>query len=431
MSMKLGERLALAMALSFLLSACGGGGGGGDATPAAAQPGDKLSAAASLGRSLFFDTNLSVSGRQSCATCHVPSRAHAADDGLPVAFGGPNGDLPGLRNAPSLNYGQYTPPFHFETDGTPVGGFFRDGRVNTLAEQAKGPFVNRFEMANRDAAEVVERLKTRPYLADFTALYGADVLNQPEAALSAMARAIAAYETEDASFHRFNSKFDAVVNGQATLTARELNGQRLFNDTTKGNCAACHVSRGSNGIPALFTDFTYDNIGVPRNHALAANDDFTVLDYVPANGAGLGAPDHRYYDLGLCGPLRADIANKTSLCGAFKVPTLRNIALTGPYFHNGVFATLREALTFYVSRDSDAARWYRKPDGTADQIYNDLPKAMAGNVNIGEVPYLPALQPALNDAEIGDVIAFLCTLTDGFDPAHPEAYALPDQCQNP
>lgn len=413
-----------------LLTACGGGGGG-DATPLSEAPETGLSAAAALGKQLFDDTALSASGQQACRTCHVPSRAYAPDDGKPVSFGGPNGDLPGLRNTPSLTYGMYTPPFHLETDGTPVGGFFRDGRVNTLAEQAMGPFVNSFEMANRDAAEVVERLKTRPYLAAFTAIYGRDVLNNPDAALNAMARAIAAYEVEDASFHRFDSKYDAYVNGQTALSERELNGLRLFNDATRGNCAACHVSRGDKGIPALFTDFTYDNIGVPRNAAIPANDDFNTLAYVPRNGEGLGAPNHVYYDLGLCGPLRQELAANTSLCGAFKVPSLRNVAVTAPYFHNGVFGTLREALNFYVTRDSNAAHWYRKPDGTADQVYNDLPAALAANVNVSEVPYLPAIQPALSEAEIGDVIAFLCTLTDGFDPAHPENYRLPAQCKNP
>ena len=148
----------------------------------------------------------------------------------------------------------------------------------------------------------------------------------------------------------------------------------------------------------MFTDFSYDNLGVPRNAALAQNDD-------PA-----------FHDLGLCG--RADLATRTDLCGAFKVPSLRNVALRGALFHNGRFTSLKEAITFYVQRDTNPEKWYpRRADGSVDK-FDDLPKSLRGNVNTSEAPYnrRPGDAPALNDGEIDDVVAFLKTLSDG--PAH-------------
>jgi cytochrome c peroxidase len=343
-------------------------------------------------------------------------------------------------------YASYTPRFHFESDGTPVGGFFRDGRAATLAIQAQAPFLTSFEMANGSADEVVQRLKTRPYLQDFIALYGADALNDPAAAMADIGAALAAYETEDADFHPFTSKYDYWRNGQAPLSAAEQRGLQVFNDPTRGNCAACHPSTSADGVtPPLFTDFTYDNLGVPRNPDIAANDDLDPPPYVPYNGAG---DTHAYYDQGLCGPLRTDLpGNTAALCGAFKVPTLRNVAVTAPYFHNGRFATLTEALAFYITRDTDPARWY-PTDGAGNVTkFDDLEAAYGGefginvnlpgsdasylgNVNTGEIPYNRKLgqAPALTDAQIGDLVAFLCTLTDGYDPQRPEAYTLPAQC---
>lgn len=385
-----------------------------------------LSPRASLGKTLFFDTALSASGQQSCGTCHVANRAFAADDGRPVPLGGVNMDLPGLRNAPSLMYASFTPPFHIESDGTPVGGFFRDGRAATLATQAEAPFITHFEMGNADAAEVLTRLRTRPYLQQFTDLFGADVLNNPQTTLERIGQAIAAFETEDPRFHPFDSKYDFWTQGKAQLSAQELNGFRLYNNPQKGNCAACHVDNPSaNGTPAMFTDFTYDNLGVPRNTHIAANDDNTTLSYVPYNGDN----EHRYYDLGLCGPLRQELAGHVDLCGAFKVPTLRNIALTAPYFHNGQFNTLQDTLGFYVRRDTDPTEWFPTVNGSVVK-FDDLPQPFRRNVNTQEVPYNRQLgeAPDLSPTEIKDVVAFLCTLTDGYDPQHPENYTLPAEC---
>ncbi|EYS89242.1 diacylglycerol kinase [Cupriavidus sp. SK-4] len=417
--------IVIVMALA-LLAGCSGGCSEGDPDPAPA--GNQLSPMGQLGEKIFFDTALSASGQQSCATCHVRERAYAADDDLAVPFGGPGMDFAGLRNAPSLAYVQFTPPFGFDKDGAPFGGFFRDGRAASLAQQAEMPFLTSFEMANASADEVLSRLLTRPYLDEFKAVFGPDAATDGTTTLHQIGQALAQYQSEDRSFHAFSSKYDAYLQGRAQLTQAELNGLALFNNPAKGNCTACHVSTPTGSTPALFTDFTYDNVGLPRNWRIAANIDGNTLEYVPHNGTGLGQPWHDYYDMGLCGPLRTDLASRTSLCGAFKVPTLRNIALTAPYFHNGVFDTLEEAVAWYVTRDTMQARWYVRPDGSPDIPYNDLPTVYAAGVNVTEVPYIPGLAPTLSNREIADVVRFLCTLTDGFDPANPSAYRVPSQC---
>jgi cytochrome c peroxidase len=415
--------LAASVSVGFALLAAGPTRGG--------APGDSenLSPMAAVGEQLFSDVALSASGQQACSTCHVPTNAYTATDGLSVPLGGPNMDLPGLRNAPSLAYASYIPAMHFEADGTPVGGLFRDGRSPSLANQATQPFVTPFEMANADSNEVEQRLLTRPYLAQFVAVFGAATLNDPDLTLQRMGQAIAAYESEDLSFHPFSSKFDAWKSGQAKLTPQELHGFGLFLAPNKGNCAACHPATSSNVLPPMFTDFTYDNIGIPRNWRIPANDDSSTLPYVPQNGAALGAPMHNYYDMGLCGPLATDMTGINTLCGLFKVPTLRNIALTAPYFHNGQFFSLQDAVTWYITRDTQPQQWYLMPDGvTPDIAYNDLPVIDDGNVNAFEVPYNPGIAPTLTSAEINDLIAFLCTLTDGYDPGNPGAYRYPAQC---
>jgi cytochrome c peroxidase len=484
------------------LAGCGGGGGGGGASGgssgttsgstsgssgstgstggASGTSGDStLSLAATAGEALFNDKSLSVSGKQSCATCHVAARAFtgdpATDQGLPVPLGGPNMDITGFRNAPSLMYASLTPAFFLDA-GTPTGGFFRDGRASSLDQQAQQPFITPFEMANQDAAEVVGRLQNSPStLQAFTAAYGAAALSDPQVALADIGAALAAYETEDPEFHPFTSKFDYWSQGQATLTAEEQQGLALFNNPGKGNCTACHPSQrqGYSEHP-LFTDFTYDNIGVPRNWDIPAN---VVNPVSPVSGVSLasfmptgpsnvpGDAEYTYYDMGLCGPFQTPASDPhprpsffdiTTLCGVFKVPTLRNIAITSPYFHDGVFSTLHQVVEWYVTRDINnntgnnpapvpagpdgnpyfpLGTFYINADGTPDLYqYNDLPVDFDANVNIVEVPYTPPTfsggqAPTLTASEIDAVVAFLCTLTDGYDPANPSAYNVPAQCQ--
>lgn len=306
-------------------------------------------------------------------------------------------------------YAVYSPPFSFvaekneagETERTPTGGLFWDGRADGLDAQARGPFTNPVEMANADAAAVVAKVRKAAYAPQFDVVFGSGALSSTESAMTNIATAIAAYESSDL-FHPFTSKFDDYLRGTAQLSPQETAGFALFKDPQKGNCVACHAGNLDSHDPQdwLFTDFTYDNLGLPRNADIPANHDAA------------------HFDLGLC--QREGLANLLprgvsleSLCGAFKVPTLRNVAVTAPYFHNGAFSTLKDAVSFYVMRDTNPERWYPKTTSGVAK-FNDLPAADQGNVNTEEVPYDRKLgeAPRLTPEEIDDVIAFLNTLTD-------------------
>jgi cytochrome c peroxidase len=383
---------AIGVATVLLLAGCGG------STPAESSAG--MSAAAAVGERIFHDTSLSLSGSMSCATCHAPGRAHAPDNDHAAQFGGPNLDLQGGRQAPGIRYLRFNTAFFFDQEGTPTGGFFWDGRAASLQAQAGEPFLNPVEMAMPSKAAVVERLMQAPYAEQFRRAFGEDVFSSVDLAYERLTFALERYQREDAEFAAFTSKYDAYLRSQAELSAQELRGLALFDDPLKGNCAACHPSaRGADGSPPLFTDFTYDNLGVPRNPELRANAD-------PA-----------YHDLGLCARPAGDLADRRDLCGAFKVPSLRNVAVRRTYFHNGRFKTLKDALQFYVQRDTHPEKWYPVVNGVV-QKFDDLPAQYHDNVNRGEVPYdrNPGDEPALSDSEIDDVIAFLNTLTDGFRP---------------
>lgn len=392
-----------ALASSCVLGACGGGGGSGDSTgsPPASLAQATPSAAAALGERIFHDESLSASGKQSCASCHDPDHAHAQSNDLSVQLGGASLDVPGFRAVPSLRYLNLTPAFFFDKDGTPTGGFNRDGRAQTLAEQARRPLQAPHEMANANSAELLERLKRAAYAEEFRQAFGAGIFDNADDAFDRVAFALQQYQKEDPDFHPFDSKYDLFLAGKAQLSEAELRGLALFNDPGKGNCAACHPSaKAADGSPPLFTDFSYDNLGVPRNPAIPATAD-------PA-----------YFDTGLCGPDRSDLAGRTGLCGAFKVPTLRNVATRKVFFHNGRFNSLRDALGFYVRRDTSPEEWYPLAADGTPQKFNDLPAAYAGNVNTSEAPYnrQPGMAPALSAAEIEDLIRFLGTLNDGYKP---------------
>ncbi len=355
---------------------------------------------ASLGAQIFFDPSLSASGQMSCSSCHDPAHAHAQSNVLSVQLGGPNLDQPGTRSVPSLRY-LNSFPFSFLIDGTPNGGFNRDGRAQSLLEQAERPLLSANEMANGDAATFVARLALATYAEEFKQLFGDDVFADADAAFLAARFAIEAYEKSEPDLHRFDSKYDYFLAGKVMLAPAEFRGLALFNRPDKGNCQACHPSaRGADGSPPVFTDYTYDNLGLPRNAQIPAN------------------TDPGYFDLGLCGPFRTDLEAHRDLCGAFKVPTLRNVATRQVFFHNGVFNTLRDALRFYVRRDTNPDEFYPLDANGVVQKFDDLPPDLHRNVNTEEVPYErhPGQAPRLDDDEIDDVIAFLGTLTDGYDP---------------
>lgn len=385
--------------LISMLSACGGSGASSEGA-AKLDPSDKkLSVQASLGEKIFKDPSLSASGKMSCATCHNPNNAHAQVNDLAVQLGGANLDVPGFRAVPSLRYLDLTPAFFFASDGTPTGGLTRDGRADTLAIQAARPFLAPHEMANVSKLDVIEKLLRVPYVDEFRRVYGSAIFSNPEDAFDRILFSLQQYQKEDSDFHPYDSKFDYFLAGKTTLSDAESRGLALFNNPNKGNCAACHVSsKGANGAAPLFTDFTYDNIGVPRNNKIPAT----------ANA--------NYFDLGLCGPDRLDLTSRTDLCGAFKVPTLRNVATRKVFFHNGQFTNLRDALGFYVRRDTNPEEWYPSDANGNILKFNDLPLAYMNNVNVTEVPYnrKRGMTAALNNDEIEDVIKFLGTLNDGY-----------------
>ena len=367
------------------------------------------SAMSALGRKIFFDPSLSASGRMSCATCHSPTHAYGPPNGLAVQLGGPNLDLQGARAVPSLRYVlNRTPVWNKEyvansaeriLEGVepPTGGFGWDGRFNTLHDQATFPLTAPNEMANAGPEDIAAKLRRAVYADDFRKVFGAQIFDDPLKAYAAMRIALERFELTDASFHPYSSKYDDYLDGKVRLTAQEQRGLALFDDPKRGNCSSCHLDRkGANGSHPLFTDYQFEALGVPRNPEILAN----------ASPA--------YFDMGLCGPLRTDQSGEKQYCGLFKTPTLRNVATRRVFFHNGRFHTLKEALRFYVQRDTDPARWYPASSSGGVEKFDDLPQALRGNIDRIDEPLTrkEGEAPAWSDAEIDDVIAFLRTLTD-------------------
>jgi cytochrome c peroxidase len=314
----------------------------------------------------------------------------------------------GLRAVPSLRYAQVTPQFtlhFFDDDGPnagvdngPTGGLTWDGRVDRGRNQARLPLLSPAEMANENAAAVVARMRQAPYARLLRKAFGAGIFNDREKAFAGILEALETFEQEPAAFYPYSSRYDAFLAGKAALDARELRGLAVFNDPEKGNCAHCHPSaRGGNGTPPQFTDYGFAALGVPRN-----------MD-IPANA------QPGFYDLGLCGPVRTDLASHPEYCGMFKTPTLRNVALRRSFFHNGVFHTLKEAIGFYAERDTDPGKWYPHGPGGAVQKFDDLPARYHANVNV-EPPFdrRAGDAPALSPQDVDDIVAFLQTLTDGY-----------------
>jgi len=378
-----------ALALTLALGACGGG----------SSDGGRLSPQAALGERIFNDASLSASGRQSCASCHVTAAGDAQDNALAAQVGGAELSLQGSRTAPSIRYLAFGTAFRMDGGGTPSGGFFWDGRASSLAEQARRPFFNAVEMALASPADLAARLAKADYAPDFASLYGADIFSRPDDALQAVGLAVQQFELEDVRLRTFTSKFDAFLEGKTTLSAAEARGLAVFEDPLKGNCSSCHTStKSGGGTHPLFTNFTYQALGVPRNAELAANAD----------------PAHT--DLGLCAREGGDLAARVDLCGFFKVPSLRNVALRRALFHNGRFKTLGDAVNFYAQRDSRPDLFYPAlPDGSIDR-YDDLPPQFKANVSRGEAPYdrVPGGVPAMSPTEVADIVAFLEALTDGW-----------------
>ncbi|HYC00625.1 MAG TPA: cytochrome c peroxidase [Candidatus Limnocylindrales bacterium] len=391
--------------------------------PAAAAAGVRLDEEQRLGRLLYKDRDLSVGRNQACASCHRLGKVRNEDgmrlpapgfvDGANVRTGsavsrGSVAGRFGTLNSPSAGYAAFSPAFHWNEDQqTYVGGQFWNGRASTLAEQAAAPFLNPAEMAMPSKWAVVTRLaQNNGYVERFEAVYGIDLSTIPQQELAPaeatapggvddaydrMTRAIAAFE-KSRRFARFTSKFDFYLAGMTELTAQEAEGLEVFELGSKGNCSACHPSTpgtASDGslFPPLFTDFRYDNLGLPRNVNIPGD---------PAPDAGLGG--------------RADIAEvdpEGLERGKHKVMSLRNIAITPPYGHNGVFATLEQIVHFYNTRDTLGTVADNNRPGFGKTGWP--PPEISQNVNVTELGSL-GLTPAEEDA----LVAFLETLTDGY-----------------
>jgi cytochrome c peroxidase len=386
-----------------------------------------------LGEFLYFDENLSEPAGQSCASCHDPAFGFAdPDSGIPVSAG----VIPGLfggRNSPISAYAMYSPTMYFDDEeGLWIGGQFWDGRAtgaylgDPLADQAVGPFLNPVEMANTSKAQVINDLKVSAYAGLFEQVWGVGSLNNVDTAYEQVGLSIAAFERSQL-FGQFSSKYDAYLAaciakggamddcakgvgktaakvGKKFFTPQEWYGFQLFvgennNDgiLQKGEgamCAACHVAdwtavadytlpvqtsvwAPAGWVPPAFTDFTFDNLGVPKSeHILLA-----------------GAP----VDLGL-GPIVGDEAEN----GKFKVMTVRNIALSAPYAHNGYFMTLKEIVHFYNTRDV--------PGSLKKGLSWDLPE-YPFTVNFDELGNL-----GLSDTDEDALVEFMKTLSDGYKP---------------
>ena len=367
-----------------------------------------------LGKRVFEDASLSRPAGVSCASCHDAQKAFQGNNGSSVPAVA-RGSLPtslGKRNTPSIMYESFAPPFGFidekdeetgKVEKIPAGGQFYDGRARDLLAQVEGPMLDPLEMNAPSKRFIVDAVQGGAYADLVRQVYGDKIFADPDAAFEKLAQAVVAFEST-ARFHPFASKFDDYLRGDAQLTALEKKGFDLFKDPKKGNCLACHAGKEESRNPQdwLFTDFTYDALGGPKNKAIptAAKPDF----------AG---------DLGLCArPGLAEAApagfKVESVCGAFKVPTLRNVAVTGPYLHNGVFDRLRDVVAFYATRDTDPGRWYPKDARGRPQKFDDLPRSAHENVNVDEAPYdrKPGQKPRLSETDIDAIVAFLETLTD-------------------
>jgi cytochrome c peroxidase len=368
------------------------------ASPDAGPP-QSSSARISLGRTIFFDKNLSVPTGMSCATCHDPTKAFAGNNGskLGVALGS-RPDHFAKRNTPSVLYLRFIRKFHlhWEEDAPLVGafgGFFWDGRTDSIVDLVKQPLLNPDEMNNGSVQRIAEVIASSTYAEDFEKEFGADTLKDPEAALKGLSEAVNAYLLSS-EMSPFTSKYDDYVRGRAELTPVEANGLKLFRDPAKGACSSCHKLNPVSPDPSasLFTDYGFDAVAVPRNRALPA------------------ARDPSYFDLGLCERRGDDYKSKTDeFCGKFRTPSLRNVAVRSSFMHNGAFSNLRDVVSFYATRGTSPKRWYK-----FGVVFDDMPEKYRECVNSEKAPYnrREGQKPPLDDTEIDALVAFLGTLTD-------------------
>jgi cytochrome c peroxidase len=352
-----------------------------------------------VGESIFLDASLSDPPGTSCSSCHDPDHAFSGNNGS--VTGVAQGSRPGhfaRRNAPSVMYVKFIPPFHFaledddDTAESPFGGLTWSGRADTVAEFVRLPLFDADEMNNKSEAEVASKLRAAPYAADLTREFPG-ALETPASAMKALGEALQAFLTSE-RMSPFTSKFDEFLRGKAQLTPLEMKGLTAFESRAKGACNHCHLMYEHSNRPesSLFTTYAYDAVGVPRNRALPAN------------------ADAKRYDLGLCERTQKKVpSSDPKWCGSFRIPSLRNVAVRQQFMHNGGFSKLRDVVAFYATRSTKPDLWY--PHG---KKFDDLPDSYRHNVNTHSFPYnrREGDPPPMDDADIDAIVAFLETLTD-------------------
>jgi cytochrome c peroxidase len=364
-----------------------------------------------LGKNLFFD-KISSPDSMSCADCHAP------EVGFTGPIGGINqhgavyrGAVPqrfGNRKPPSAAYATLSPVFYYDEDeGLFIGGNFWDGRAtgevlgNPAADQALGPFLNPVEQNNASKMAVLEQVASSKYTGLWELVWGEPVRYDNETEIEKnydrIGLAIAAYENSS-EVNQFSSKYDYYLLGEVELTDQEAWGLELFEG--KGFCSACHPSEvGPGGEPPLFTDFTFDNLGVPKNpdNPFYSMDTVYLSDGTPINPVGAAWIDPGLGGFLMTRPEWEDLAAEN--WGKHKVPTLRNVDKRNgsnfpkAFMHNGVFKSLKEVVHFYNTRDVEM--W-------------PLPE-VGVNINTDELGDL-----GLTDAEEDAIVAFMKTLSDGY-----------------
>ncbi len=387
-----------------------------------AVPAADADPAAEVGKLLFFDPTLSEPAGQACATCHGPAAGWTGPDSPINAAGAAYpGAIPerfGNRKPPSIAYAMAPPLYLDPVEQHFVGGNFWDGRAtgwllgNPLADQAQGPFLNPVEQNHPEARAVVAKVCAGPFATRLTDVFGSAVCDDVVSGYNAIAQAVAAFELS-AEVNPYSSKYDHYLRDadRYPLTAQERLGLELFEREDKGNCAACHPSQpGPLGEPPLFTDFTYDNIGVPRN---PENPWYRMPAPFNPDGAG-------WVDEGLGGYLKT-LPRYASLAagnrGKHKVPTLRNVDLRpSPDFvkafgHNGYFKSLEAIVHFYNTRDTlPRCEDLQGAAPAPGQTCWPAPE-VADNLNVDEMGKL-----GLTDDEEQAIVAFVRTLSDGWTP---------------
>ena len=312
---------------------------------------------AALGEKIFLDTSLSNPPGQGCVSCHSPKDAFA--DPRRVSLGAVRGRV-GRRNAPSLMYAALIPSQRLEDtyddngelEYIVEGGLFLDGRAHDLLDQVRHPFFDKNEMNLAGAKELAGKFRGGDYAKEFEDLTDKEINEKAFEALVAFLR--------EPMFRPFNARIDEYWAGdKEALSLSEKRGLDVFQ--TSGGCSTCHLTGVASWPEPLLTDSGFDNLGAP---AIGKID------------PGLGA-----------------ITGKAGELGKFKVPSLRNVALTAPYLHNGSIRTLKEVIELYNKRDLEPERWG----------VTNYPRTV-NHEDMGDL--------GLTDQEVDDLVALLAAFTD-------------------